>query len=82
MDLNPYRTPDIPERIVADAYIGYRFSWLDANWRIALNVYNLTDDTVSQEVAEYPGNGSSTEYRRTRIYHNPRSFRISATVYF
>lgn len=82
MDLNPYRTPDIPERIVADAYIGYRFTWLDANWRIALNVYNLMDDTVSREVAVYPGDDSSMEYRRTRIYHNPRSFRISATVYF
>ena len=39
-------TPDAADRWRFDAAVYYNFNWLDANWRLSLNIYNLADDTV------------------------------------
>lgn len=80
--LNPFTTPDVPERTRFDTYIAYRFGWGRSNWRLALNVYNVLDDDVGLAYATYQTADGRTETRRTRQYYDPRSFRFSVSVAF
>jgi outer membrane receptor for monomeric catechols len=76
-------TPDTGDRWRFDAALYYNLNWLDANWRVSLNVYNLADDTENLTTASYihPFSGD-TITKRTRILYAPRSIRLGVSVNF
>lgn len=80
--VNRFLTPDIPERYIFDLFLSYRTEFWGKSWRFALKVNNLLDDTVSEAVAEYEGFDGEPVFRRTRIFHAPRSFRFSVSMKF
>jgi hypothetical protein len=70
-------------RTEADAALYYSFKWLDADWRLSLNGYNLTDDTEGLAVTTIsdPNTGRTVE-KRTRVLYAPRSYRFGVSVDF
>ena len=80
---NLYPTPPTEVRYEFDAGLVYLKKFGDSQWRFALNVYNLLDDQKDYSEATYTNAfDGSTEFRRSQIYHAPRSFRLSAGVTF
>lgn len=80
---NLYPTPPTAARYEFDGGIIYVRRWGDAQWRFALNGYNLLDDQKDYSEIGYTNiQTGGTELRRTQIYRAPRSFRLSASVTF
>jgi outer membrane receptor protein involved in Fe transport len=80
---NLFQTPDTKERWRFDAALYYNFNWLDANWRLSLNIYNLADDTEGLNIAAIPNPATGgTVTKRTRILYAPRSYRMGVTLDF
>lgn len=76
-------TPDASSRTQFDAALYYSFKWMESDWRLSLNVYNLTDDTEGLTTATYdnPYTGDPLT-KRTRLLYAPRTFRFSVDVAF
>ena len=81
---NLFQTPETEERWRFDAGVYYAFqAFGDLNWRLSLNIYNLTDDTeglVTRSVTD-PSTGNVVN-KRTRTVYAPRSFRFGVAVDF
>ncbi len=83
LDVNRFPTPDTPERYTWDAMVSYRSTWGDRiRWRAAFNVYNLTNNTESLATSEFVDDLGDPVYRRTRIFHAPRSYRFTLSLDF
>jgi outer membrane receptor protein involved in Fe transport len=80
--LNPYRTPPIPERLKFDALLAYSWDWLDARWRLQMNIYNLTNDTLGRSIVNYETPEGENIKRRTVRFYAPTTFRCSLGVSF
>jgi len=80
---NQFPTPDTPERYKWDAFLGYRFTMFEMEWRLALRIKNLLNQDDDTAYAEYstdvPG---VTERRRTEVFYEPRTWRLSLTASF
>ena len=80
---NLFQTPEAASRTQFDAGMYYSFKWLEADWRLSLNVYNLADDTEGlTTVAINDPNSGRTVVKRTRLLYAPRSYRFGLTVDF
>jgi hypothetical protein len=81
---NLYQTPETAARWRFDAGIFYSFrAFGDLDWRLSLNIYNLTDDTeglVTRTISD-PNSGEVVT-KRTRTLYAPRSFRLGVAVDF
>lgn len=80
--LNPYRTPPAPERYVADLMLSYGWEWQNIDWKLQINVYNLTDDRYDSNTVSYTRPDGTTTERRTERYYTPRNMRISLGMQF
>lgn len=85
--INPFRTPPVPDRIVVDGMLAYNWTWLEARWRLQLNVYNLANDTRGHNFATYTipegqANAGDDVNRRTLRYYSPTTFRLSLGLSF
>jgi outer membrane receptor protein involved in Fe transport len=80
---NLFPTPDVPDRWTFDAGLFYTWQKGRYKWRLSLNVYNLTNDRISQNTVSYtdPYSGESVS-KRTRILHAPRQYRAGLTLDF
>ena len=83
LGVNLFPTPDAAERWRFDAAFYYNFNWLDANWRLSLNIYNLADSTegLTTSTSSHPVSGELVT-KRTRILYPPRSYRLGVTLDF
>lgn len=79
---NLYTTPDTPERFIFDASLSYKWSWSKVDLYLSLRVANLLDEREDTTYAEYTTILDTIEKRRTRIYYNPRTWRLSLTAKF
>ncbi len=89
MHRNRFTTPDVPARAVYDAFIAYRSVFNDRiHWRVAFNVQNLTNDRESLATVSYamPDDerfpARDDIHRRTRVFHPPRSYRLTVSLDF
>ena len=79
---NRFRTPDTPERIEFDSFFNYRFRKWGVQWRVGLRINNLLDDTESLAIASYENQFGEEVLRRTRIFHAPRTWRLTVDASF
>ena len=79
---NLYPTPDTPDRFKWDGFVGYRFQAWGVDWRLAVRIKNILDDTQDTVEAAYTTSDGLIEKRRTQVYYEPRTWRISLTASF
>jgi outer membrane receptor protein involved in Fe transport len=79
---NQYPTPDLPERYVFDALVGYRFSWGATDWSLSFKVDNLFDEVWGESVATYENPYGTEIKRRTRVRYDERFYRFSIDLSF
>lgn len=80
---NLYPTPPTAERFDLDCGFIYTRRVMNANWRLALNIYNILNDQKDYSEISYDNQMTGgIELRRTQIYRAPRSFRFSVEVKF
>ena len=86
LDSNRFTTPMTEERYVFDLALSYTKDFKDYQMRLALNVYNLLDDTHSLLEIGYPDLDNDgvaiTRYRKTENFYAPRSYQFSTTFNF
>jgi outer membrane receptor protein involved in Fe transport len=79
---NLYATPDTAERFIVDTSVSYKWNWGAVDWYLSLRISNLLDEREDTTYAEYTTILNTVEKRRTRIYYNPRTWRLSLTAKF
>lgn len=80
---NRFPTPETAERFQVDTAVFYEFAHAGYEWRIALNVYNVLDDTYGVNTVTYRDEANNREEkRRTERWYAPRSYRLSLSVNF
>jgi len=79
---NRYTTPDTPDRFILDASLSYRWKWADIDWFLSLRIANLLDERSDTVEVTYDTAIATQQKRRTRIYYNPRTWRLSLTAQF
>ena len=86
LDSNRFATPTTEERYKFDFALSYTKQFKHYNMRLALNVYNLLDDTHSLLEIGYPDLDNDgvaiTRYRKTENFYGPRSYQFSTTFNF
>jgi hypothetical protein len=84
LEANRYPTPKTEDFYQMDAVFIYRKAFKHFDLKLALNIYNVLDDDELYTESEYVNQEfpEITERRRTRIYRDPRSYRVSATFSF
>lgn len=84
MARNMFLPPDLPERYVFDSMIAYRSNWRDrVAWRLAFNINNVMNHRISMARSQFdhPETGEEVN-RRTRVFHAPRTYRVSVSLDF
>lgn len=81
--VNQYPTPETEANLLMDAALYYMHKFQRFDLRLALNIYNVTDKRRLYSEARYENSFTGEEeIRRTEIFINPRSFRLSCEITF
>lgn len=82
LQINQYRTPDLPSRYRFDGLIGYEFEWQSIDWHVSLRVNNIFDQRSSERIVNYTTPEDEVVQRRSFALFTPRTFRLNVSASF
>lgn len=81
---NRYQTPKMPSRTTLDAYLSYSTYIGRYRTSFRLNINNVLNHRVSESTVSYdaPETLAGVQHRRSLVYHQPRTYRLSMDIEF